>query len=63
MKGYSIKEVVALLRTGGAVTFHVQCAMHIFLELANSNVAIKFTGKLSEEEISIQLVEDNTTLN
>lgn len=63
MKGYSVKEVVELLRQGNSVTFPVQCTMHVMLELANSNVAVKFHGALSEEEITIELVQDQTTLN
>lgn len=58
-----IKEVISLLNKGMAVTFPVQYLMSIMLELSKSNVDRKFTGKLSNEEITIQFVEDNITLN
>lgn len=58
-----IEEVIKLLNTGMAVTFPVQYLMAIMLELSNSNISRKFTGILSNDEITIQFVEDATTLN
>jgi hypothetical protein len=57
------KDVIILLKTGQAVTFPVQYTMHVLLELSKSNVHQKFTGNLANEEVTLQFVEDQTTLN